>query len=103
MNNLPAGLIASMAAMLLHPPWLMVERPLISGDLGPNISVRGLIATILWLQAVRRAGADVGFWQFLKVGTITIVPAPGAALAIQFLIGAFGKSHQGTGLAPGLS
>lgn len=87
MNNLPAGLIASMAAMQAHPPRLVVDALLIGVDLGPNLSVTGSLATILWLQAIRREGEDVGFWQFLKTGTVTMIPALAAALAIRILIG----------------
>ena len=68
MNNLPAGLIASTAVAQAHPPRLIVDALLIGVDLGPNLSITGSLATILWLQAIRREGEDVGFWRFLKVG-----------------------------------
>jgi arsenical pump membrane protein len=65
----------------------VVDALLIGVDLGPNLSVTGSLATILWLQAIRREGEDVGFWQFLKTGTVTMIPALAAALAIRILIG----------------
>ena len=87
MNNLPAGLVASTAVAQAHPPRLVIDGLLIGVDLGPNLSITGSLATILWLQAIRREGEDVGFWKFLKVGTVTMVPALAAALGIRLLIG----------------
>lgn len=87
MNNLPAGLIASTAVAQAHPPRLIVDALLIGVDLGPNLSITGSLATILWLQVIRREGEDVGFWRFLKVGTVTMIPALVAALGTRLLIG----------------
>jgi arsenical pump membrane protein len=87
MNNLPAGLIASTAVAQAHSPRLMVDGLLIGVDLGPNLSITGSLATILWLQAIRREGEDVGFWSFLKVGSVTMIPALIAAIGARLLIG----------------
>lgn len=87
MNNLPAGLVASTAVAQAHPPRLIVDGLLIGVDLGPNLSITGSLATILWLQAIRREGEDVGFWRFLKVGVVTMIPALAAALGMRLLIG----------------
>ena len=86
-NNLPAGLIASGAIARAHAPRLVVDGLLIGVDLGPNLSVTGSLATILWLSAIRREGEDVGFWRFLKVGAVVMPPALLAALAARLLIG----------------
>ncbi|MEP9401251.1 arsenic transporter [Sphingomonas sp. VNH70] len=87
MNNLPAGLVASTAVAQAHPPALVVDALLIGVDLGPNLSITGSLATILWLQAIRREGEDVGFLAFLNVGVATMIPALAAALAARLLIG----------------
>lgn len=87
MNNLPAGLITSIAVAQAHPPRLMVDALLIGVDLGPNLSITGSLATILWLQAIRREGADVSFWQFLKVGAVTMPLALIAALVARMALG----------------
>ena len=87
MNNLPAGLIAGSAAAQAHPPKLVVDALLIVVDLGPNLSVTGSLATILWLQVIRREGQDVSFWRFLKVGMVVMPPALVAALGTRLLIG----------------
>ncbi|SFP82133.1 arsenic transporter [Sphingomonas rubra] len=86
-NNLPAGLIAGTAIAQAHAPRLVVDGLLIDVDLGPNLSITGSLATILWLQAIRREGEDVGFWTFLKVGAVTMPPALVAALGARLLIG----------------
>ena len=86
-NNLPAGLVASQAIAQAHAPRLVVDGLLIGVDLGPNLSITGSLATILWLQAIRREGEDVGFWAFLKVGAVTMPPTLIAALGTRLLIG----------------
>lgn len=87
MNNLPAGLVASSAIAQVHPPQIVTDALLIGVDLGPNLSVTGSLATILWLQAIRREGEDVSFLAFLKVGAIAMPLALLAALGIRLLIG----------------
>ena len=87
MNNLPAGLIAGTAITQAHPPRLITDALLIGVDLGPNLSVTGSLATILWLQAIRREGEDVGFAAFLKVGAVAMPLALVAALGARLLLG----------------
>ncbi len=54
---------------------------LIGVDLGPNLSVTGSLATILWLTALRREGLRVGAWSFLKLGMLVMPPALVLAIA----------------------
>ena len=54
---------------------------LIGVDLGPNLSVTGSLATILWLTALRREGEAVTAWQFLKLSIVVMPPALLLALA----------------------
>jgi arsenical pump membrane protein len=46
-NNLPAGLPIPLATGVPVPP-SVTNAPLIGVDLGPNLSVTGSLATILW-------------------------------------------------------
>ena len=87
MNNLPAGLVASTAVAQAQPPRLVIDALLIGVDLGPNLSITGSLATILWLQAIRREGEDVGFGQFLKVGAVAMPLALIAALGTRIALG----------------
>ena len=55
---------------------LMVIGALLIGvDLGPNLSVTGSLATILWLAALRREGQEVSAWKFLRMGLVVMPPA----------------------------
>ncbi|MBC7501417.1 MAG: arsenic transporter [Herminiimonas sp.] len=74
-NNLPAGLIASSTIVQARPPKVVIDALLIGVDLGPNLSITGSLATILWLTALRRDGENVTFWRFFKVGCIVMPPA----------------------------
>jgi len=60
----------------------MVKSAVLIGvDLGPNLSVTGSLATILWLVALRREGQTVSAWTFLKLGSAIMTLALIAALA----------------------
>lgn len=85
-NNLPAGLIAGAAVQTAHVPDKVAGAVLIGVDIGPNLSVTGSLATILWLTAIRREGQDVGFWRFLKLGLLVMPPALLLALAGLLLV-----------------
>ena len=80
-NNLPAGLIAGTAVQGANVPAAVSSAVLIGVDLGPNLSVTGSLATILWLTALRRDGIEVKAWDFLKLGLLVMPPALLAALA----------------------
>jgi arsenical pump membrane protein len=54
-NNLPLGLIAGGTIQAASANGLMANAVLIGVDLGPNLSVTGSLATILWLLALRKA------------------------------------------------
>ncbi|KKL35278.1 arsenic transporter [Burkholderia contaminans FFH2055] len=86
-NNLPAGLIASSTIHAAHSPQTVVDAILIGVDLGPNLSITGSLATILWLAAIRREGLQVGFREFLAVGACVMPPALLLALGARFVIG----------------
>jgi arsenical pump membrane protein len=74
-NNLPAGLIAGSAAAAANLPHQVTGALLIGVDLGPNLSVTGSLATILWLTALRREGQEVSAWRFLRIGLVVMPPA----------------------------
>jgi arsenical pump membrane protein len=80
-NNLPIGLVAGSVASADHLPPAVTGAILIGVDLGPNLSVTGSLATILWLVALRREGLEVSAWRFLKLGWLVMFPALILALA----------------------
>jgi len=75
MNNLPSGLLAGGALQAEHLPGNIRDSVLIGVDLGPNLSVTGSLATVLWLIALRREGEQINGWEFFKVGLIVMPPA----------------------------
>jgi arsenical pump membrane protein len=97
-NNLPLGLIAGSTIQSAHMKGLIANAVLIGVDLGPNLSITGSLATILWLLALRKDSStgdgetlDVSFWKFLKVGVIAmptaLFAALGGAIAVNMLFG----------------
>ncbi|WP_144170467.1 arsenic transporter [Pseudomonas sp. Kh13] len=84
MNNLPTGLIAGSIGHIVDLPARTTAALLIGVDLGPNLSITGSLATLLWLVAVRREGEHVGALDFLRLGALVMPPA---------LIGALGLLH----------
>ncbi len=80
-NNLPVGLVAGSVVGSDHLPPPVVSAMLIGVDLGPNLSVTGSLATILWLVALRREKIEVTAWRFLGLGMLVMPPALLAALA----------------------
>jgi arsenical pump membrane protein len=85
MNNLPVALIAGSlgggAGISTH----LKDAMLIGVDLGPNLSVTGSLATILWLIALRREKVQITGGEFLKLGGLVMTPALICALATVIL------------------
>jgi arsenical pump membrane protein len=85
-NNLPVGLIAGTAVQSANAPDLITRAIVIGVNLGPNLSVTGSLATILWLAALRREGQNIGAVRFLKLGFLVMPPALVLALAGALLL-----------------
>jgi arsenical pump membrane protein len=75
LNNLPSGLLTGAAMAASAAPPHLRNALLIGVDLGPNLSVTGSLATILWLVALRRDGVSVSAGRFLKLGLVVMPPA----------------------------
>jgi arsenical pump membrane protein len=90
MNNLPLGLIAGGTLHAAHVNGLIADAVLIGVDLGPNLSITGSLATILWLLALRKEHLDVSFRGFLRIGVvampIALICALGGAIAMNMLV-----------------
>ncbi len=84
-NNLPAALIAAGVLQNAHASEMLRNAVAIGIDLGPNLSVTGSLATILWLVALRRERIETSSWHFLRIGAIAMplaVIGAAATLAI---------------------
>lgn len=90
-NNLPLGLIAGSTVQTAHATGPIADAVLIGVDLGPNLSITGSLATILWLIALRKEKVDVSFWDFFKVGAVAMPAAMlaslGGAILMHLLFG----------------
>ena len=84
MNNLPVALMSGAALRSAHQAGILSHAVLIGVDLGPNLSVTGSLATILWLVALRRERVEITAWEFLKVGLMVM---PAALAASVFVLG----------------
>lgn len=82
MNNLPVGLAAGSALRHSAIHGRLAHALLVGVDLGPNLSVTGSLATILWLIALRREGENITPWEFLKVGLVAMPIALALALLV---------------------
>jgi arsenical pump membrane protein len=87
MNNLPAGLIAGTAVQVAQSSPKVTAAVLVGVDLGPNLSVTGSLATILWLAVLRREGFHVSVGSFLKLGLMVMPPALLLALGALIVTG----------------
>ena len=72
MNNLPVGLMSGAAIRHAQETSVVAHAILIGVDLGPNLSVTGSLATILWLIALRREKVEITAWEFFKIGIIAM-------------------------------
>ena len=85
-NNLPLGLIAGSTLQSAHATGPIAQAVMIGVDLGPNLSITGSLATILWLIALRKEKLEVTFWDFFKIGVVAMPIALLASLAGSILM-----------------
>ncbi len=85
-NNLPLGLISGGTVQAAHAKAWLADAVLIGVDLGPNLSITGSLATILWLIALRREKLNVSFWDFFRIGVVAMPIALVASLAGSILM-----------------
>ncbi len=84
-NNLPVAALAAYVAA--HPPTASLAYALIAGvDLGPNLTVNGSLATILWIAMLRRRGVRVDAMEYLRLGALVVPPALGVTLLWLWLV-----------------
>lgn len=81
-NNLPAGVIARYALRGHGIAPHVAHAVLVGVDLGPNLSISGSLATLLWVMMLRREGIEVNAWRFLAMGALVTLPALALALLV---------------------
>ena len=83
MNNLPVALISRTAIAQVHESGPVSHAILLGVDLGPNLSVTGSLATILWLIALRREKVEITAREFFSAGLLAM---PASLLASLLLL-----------------
>ncbi len=80
-NNLPVAVFAgrALAASGSHP---LAHAVLVGTDLGPNLSVAGSLATLLWLIVLRREGIEITPRAFFRRGAFVTLAALFVALLL---------------------
>jgi arsenical pump membrane protein len=81
-NNLPVGVIARYTLHGHGVSTNVAHAVLVGVDLGPNLSISGSLATLLWVMMLRREGVEVNAWRFLRVGALVTIPSLLLALAV---------------------
>lgn len=78
-NNVPMALLAAEALDELpaEAPGTATLRyaAVLGADLGPNVSVPGSLATMLWLLMLRRRGLAISSLHYLRLGLLVTPPA----------------------------
>jgi arsenical pump membrane protein len=81
-NNLPVGLNLGETLPAMHASAHLSTSALIGVNLGPNATVNGSLATLLWLRIVRRANIAVPPFAFARIGLLATIPALAGALLL---------------------
>jgi arsenical pump membrane protein len=81
-NNLPVGLDVGKYVAGSHPPAALDSAALVGVNVGPNFSLGGSLATLLWIGIVHRAGVPMTALGFAKIGFLV---TPAALLAAALL------------------
>ena len=85
MKNQPGARFAGSIGAGARVTAQLKDVMLIGVDLGPNLSVTGSLATILWLIALRREKVHLSGLTFLRLGALVMPPALLLALAAMVL------------------
>jgi len=59
---------------------------LAGANIGPTLTTYGSLATILWLNVLRKRGMDVTARDYLKIGFVTMPPVLVAATVALWLV-----------------
>jgi arsenical pump membrane protein len=81
-NNLPVGLNLGETIPAMHATMQTSAAALIGVNLGPNATVNGSLATLLWIRILRRANIAMSPLAFARIGLLVTIPALAAALVL---------------------
>ena len=81
-NNLPVGLNLGETLPAMHASGSTSAAALIGVNLGPNATVNGSLATLLWLTILRKAEITISPIAFARIGVLVTIPALVLALLL---------------------
>jgi arsenical pump membrane protein len=84
-DNHPMSILNMLAIDASHGPRPMLAA-LVGGDIGPRLLPIGSLAGLLWIDLLRRSGIRVGVTQFIRVGTLVLLPTLAVSLLLLWLI-----------------
>ncbi|SFS60163.1 ArsB/NhaD family transporter [Paenibacillus sp. BC26] len=85
-NNLPAVLVSSLAIEQMAGPHYLPYASLLGTSVGAKLTPIGSLATLLWLQLLRRGGIEMSWREYAKYGLLLTVPILFSALITLWLI-----------------
>lgn len=85
-DNHPMALL-NMMALGAHGDIRPLLAALIGGDIGPRLLPIGSLAGLLWMDLLRRSGAEISLGTFVRLGTLVLLPTLSISLAMLWLLG----------------
>ncbi|WP_219837857.1 ArsB/NhaD family transporter [Paenibacillus sp. R14(2021)] len=86
LNNLPAVLVSSLAIHESGGPHYLPFASLLGTSVGAKLTPIGSLATLLWLQLLRKGGIDMSWREYVKVGVAMTLPILLCALLSLWLL-----------------
>ncbi|QHT61973.1 arsenical efflux pump membrane protein ArsB [Paenibacillus lycopersici] len=84
-NNLPAVLVSSLAIHDSGGPHYLAYASLLGTSVGAKLTPIGSLATLLWLQLLRKGGIDMTWREYAKYGIVLTLPILFCALLALWL------------------
>lgn len=82
LNNHPMSYLNMLALRAADASHVHVFAALVGGDLGPRLLPTGSLAGLLWIDALRRHGVEIGVRRFVAVGSLVGIPTVVVSLAM---------------------
>lgn len=73
-NNLPAVLVSSLAIQESGGPHYLAYASLLGTSVGAKLTPIGSLATLLWLQLLRKGGIEMTWREYAKYGVVMTLP-----------------------------
>ncbi|SEM72056.1 ArsB/NhaD family transporter [Paenibacillus sp. OV219] len=85
-NNLPAVLVSSLSIEHMAGPHYLPFASLLGTSVGAKLTPIGSLATLLWMQLLRRGGIEISWREYGKLGLLLTMPILFVALVTLWLV-----------------